>query len=167
MANAFSGDKEQLVPIIQAAIAHQGFAFINIISPCVTFNNAPGSTKAYDYMRQHMAASNHVDYVPPASEITAQYEAGSSKNVTMHDGSVVCLQKMDPKLDIHSRRSALSLMQEYKDEGKVLTGLLFIDPDSREVHDSMNTTTVPLRYLDRYTLCPGADALKGINQTMR
>ncbi|NQU39373.1 MAG: 2-oxoacid:ferredoxin oxidoreductase subunit beta [Lentisphaerae bacterium] len=167
VANGFSGDKEQLVPMIQAGIAHQGFAFINIISPCVTFNNSPGSTKAYDYMRQHMASSNVVDYVPRAEEITAQYEAGSSKNVTMHDGSVINLHKIDPHLDIYSRRSALALMQEYKDEGKVLTGLLFIDPDSCEVHDAMNTTQVPLRELSQDVLCPGAETLDKINQALR
>ena len=167
VANGFSGDKEQLVPIIQSAIAHKGFAFINIISPCVTFNNAPGSTKAYDYMRQHMAASNVVDFVPHAEEITTQYEEGTSKRVTVHDGSVISLQKLDPHLDIHSRRSALALMQEYKDEGKVLTGLLFIDPDSKETHEALNTTEVPLRELTKATLCPGADRLEVINQALR
>jgi 2-oxoglutarate ferredoxin oxidoreductase subunit beta len=167
VANSFSGDKQQLVPIIQAAIAHRGFAFINIISPCVTFNNVPGSTKAYDYIRQHMASSCTVDFVPPAEEITTDYEPGTSKNVTMHDGSVINLQKIDEKLDIHSRRSALELMQDYKAQGKVLTGLLFVDPDSQEIHETMNTARTPLRELNEDTLCPGVDRLEEINNLLR
>jgi 2-oxoglutarate ferredoxin oxidoreductase subunit beta len=167
VANSFSGDKQQLVPIIQAAIAHRGFAFINIISPCVTFNNVPGSTKAYDYIRQHMASSCTVDFVPPAEEITTDYEPGTSKNVTMHDGSVINLQKIDEKLDIHSRRSALELMQDYKAQGKVLTGLLFVDPDSQEIHETMNTARTPLRELNEDKLCPGVDRLEEINNLLR
>ena len=167
VANGFSGDKDQLVPLLQAAIAHKGFAFINVISPCVTFNNAPGSTKSYDYIRQHMASSNTIDFVPHAEEITAEYEAGSSKNITLHDGSTINLQKMDPKLDIHSRRSALALMKDYKAEGKVLTGLLFVDPGSQEIHDAMNTTATPLRELAEKQLCPGAAQLEKINQSLR
>ncbi|RKX38933.1 MAG: 2-oxoacid:ferredoxin oxidoreductase subunit beta [Verrucomicrobia bacterium] len=167
VAHSFSGDKEQLVPLIQAAIAHRGFAFIDIISPCVTFNNVPGSTKAYDYIRQHMASTNTVDFVPPEEEITTEYEPGTSEAITMHDGSVIHLQKMDGKLDVHSRRSALSLMQEYKGEGKVLTGLLFVDSDSQDIHETMNTTATPLRNLSEMELCPGSARLEEINQLLR
>ena len=167
VANSFSGDKSQLVPIIQAAIAHKGFAFINVISPCVTFNNVPGSTKAYDYIRQHMASTNTVDFVPAEEEITTNYAPGTSEVVTMHDGSSIHLQKMDEKLDIHSRRSALALMQEYKAEDKVLTGLLFVDPDSQEIHETMNTTVTPLRNLTEAALCPGSEQLEKINALLR
>jgi len=167
VANSFSGDKEQLVPLIKAAISHDGFAFINVISPCVTFNNAPGSTKSYDFIRQHMASSNTVDFVPLAEEITTEYPIGTSTSVTMHDGSVIKLQKVDPKLDIHSRRSALSLTQEYKAEGKVLTGLLFVDKESQNIHETMNTTSTPLRELDETKLCPGGSALEEINTLHR
>jgi len=167
VANSFSGDKVQLVPIIQAAIAHKGFSFINVISPCVTFNNTPNSTKAYDYIRQHMASTNTVDYVPPEEEITTDYAPGTSEKITLHDGSVIHLQKMDEKLDIHSRRSALTLMKDYKAEDKVLTGLLYIDPDSREIHETMNTTGTPLRNLTEKELCPGPDQLEKINAILR
>jgi len=163
VANSFSGDKDQLVPIIQAAISHKGFAFINVISPCVTFNNVPGSSKAYDYIRQHMASTNTVDYVPHAEEITTDYDEGTAEFVTMHDGSVINLHKLESKHDIHSRSSALSLMQEYKADDKVLTGILFIDKDSQEIHDTMNTTSTPLRELDETALCPGGEALEEIN----
>jgi 2-oxoglutarate ferredoxin oxidoreductase subunit beta len=167
VGQSFSGDKHQLVPLIKAAITHNGFAFINVISPCVTFNNAPGSTKSYDFIRQHMASSNTVYFVPYAKEITTEYDPGTSTNVTMHDGSVINLQKMNPKLDIHSRRSALALMQEYKAEGKVLTGLLFVDEESRNIHDIMNTTQTPLRNLSEKELCPGSEKLATINQALR
>jgi 2-oxoglutarate ferredoxin oxidoreductase subunit beta len=167
VANSFSGDKEQLVPIIQAAIAHKGFAFINVISPCVTFNNAPGSTKAYAYIRQHMASTNTVDYVPSAEEITARYNEGTDELVTMHDGSLINLHKLESEHDIHSRRSALKLIKDFKAEDKVLTGILFMDAESQEIHDTMNTTSTPLRELDETTLCPGRDALETINNIHR
>lgn len=167
VGQSFSGDKEQLVPLIKAAISHNGFAFINAISPCVTFNNTPGSTKSYDFIRQHMASTNTVDFVPLAKEITTAYPEGTTTNVTMHDGSVIKLHKMDPKLDIHSRRSALALMQEYKADGKVLTGLLFVDEESQNIHDTMNTTETPLRNLSDKELCPGSSKLEAINQALR
>jgi len=167
VANSFSGDKPQLVPIIQAAIAHKGFAFINVISPCVTFNNSPGSTKAYDYIRQHMASTNTVDFVPPAEEITTDYAPGTSEIVTMHDGSAIHLHKIETKHDIHSRRSALTLMKDYKAEDQVLTGLLFVDSDSQEIHETMNTTPTPLRNLTERELCPGAEQLEKINALLR
>ncbi len=167
VAHSFSGDKTQLIPLIRAAIAHRGFALIDVISPCVTFNNAPGSTKAYDYIRQHMASMNTVDFVPAAEEITVEYETDSSENVTLHDGSTICLHKMDESIDIHSRSSAINRMQESKAAGKVLTGLLFVDPDSQEIHDTMNTTDTPLNQLTEKELCPGAKTLEGINQSLR
>lgn len=167
VAHSFSGDKEQLVPLIQAAIAHSGFAFINVISPCVTFNNAPGSTKAYNYIREHLASTCTVDFVPFREEITTQYDPGTTETVTMHDGSHLNLHKMDVKLDIHSRSSALALIHEYKAQDKVLTGLLFVDPDSRDIHETMHTTATPLRELSAAELCPGAAKLEEINQLMR
>lgn len=167
VANSFSGDKAQLVPIIQAAIAHRGFAFINVISPCVTFNNAPGSTKAYDYIRQHMASTNTVDYVPDATEIIADYDEGTDEIVTMHDGSVINLHKLEAEHDIHSRRSVLRLMKDYTAEDKVLTGILFIDAGSQDIHETMDTTATPLCDLAEDKLCPGFDALETINDLHR
>src|SRR5256885_4443559 len=94
VAQSFSGDKTQLVPLIKAAMSHPGFAFINVISPCVTFNNNPGSTKSYDYVREHMEATATVDFVPVMHEITASYNEGSVQCVRMHDGSVLRLRKI-------------------------------------------------------------------------
>jgi 2-oxoglutarate ferredoxin oxidoreductase subunit beta len=165
VARSFSGDKEQLIPLIKAAISHQGFAFIDVISPCVTFNNNPGSTKGYEYVRDHLAATGTVDFVPMKEEITASYHSGSSKEVTLHDGSVVHLHKADEKLDIHSRRSALGLIKDYRAKDQILTGLLFMDPDSQELHDTIQSSHKPLRSLSELDLCPGNQVLKNINES--
>lgn len=167
VGQSFSGDKKQLIPLIKSALAHKGFAFINVISPCVTFNNTPGSTKSYDYVREHMAASNMVDFVPPAAEITADYEAGTVTQVKMHDGSVISLRKMESDLDVHCRTSALALMQRYRSQGDVGTGLLYIDKQSKDAHEILNTVKTPLRNLTEKELCPGAAALEKLNDSLR
>jgi 2-oxoglutarate ferredoxin oxidoreductase subunit beta len=167
VARSFSGDKQQLVPLLKAAISHPGFAFIDVISPCVTFNNNPGSTKAYEYVREHLEATGTVDFVPLREEITASYHPGSSQEVTLHDGSVVHLHKIDDKLDIHNRRSALDLIQEYKSQGKILTGLMYLDVDSSDLHETVDTVHRPLRSLSAAELCPGNTSLQNINASFR
>src|SRR6185295_3608089 len=127
VAQSFSGDKTQLVPLIKAALKHPGFAFINVISPCVTFNNNVGSTKSYDYVRQHVEATATVDFVPEMAEITTTYTEGSSKKVKMHDGSYVQLQKLAKDWDPMDRRSAMNAMQNAREKGEILTGLLYMD----------------------------------------
>src|SRR6478672_9852132 len=107
VAQSFSGDKEQLVPLLKAAMNHQGFAFINVISPCVTFNNNPGSTKSYDFVREHMDATATMDFVPYASEITANYEPGAIEDIQMHDGSHLVLHKLEQTWDPLDRISAM------------------------------------------------------------
>lgn len=167
VARSFSGDKKQLVPLIKAAITHQGFAFIDVISPCVTFNNNPQSTKGYEHVRDHLAATGTVDFVPMKEEITTSYHAGTSQEVTLHDGSVVHLHKTDDKLDIHSRRSALALMKDYKEKDQILTGLLYMDPDSQELHESIGSAGKALRKMSESDLCPGTKVLNNINDSLR
>ncbi len=167
VARSFSGDREQLVPLIKAAISHRGFAFIDVISPCVTFNNNPGSTKGYEHVRDHLAATGTVDFVPVKREIVTSYEPGESQEVTLHDGSVVHLQKADPELDLNSRRSALRLIKDYKAKDQILTGLLYMDEDSRDLHEIIGTSSKPLRDLDESELCPGQKVLDNLNQSLR
>lgn len=167
VARSFSGDKEQLVPLLKAAIKFPGFAFIDVISPCVTFNNNPGSTKSYEFVRDHLEATGTVDFVPMREEITTNYAPGSSQEVTLHDGSVVHLHKIDEKLDIHNRRSALDLIQEYKQNGKILTGLLYMDQEPTDLHETIGTVHKPLRSLGERELCPGNDVLQNINASFR
>ena len=167
VARSFSGDKEQLVPLIKAAITHRGFALIDVVSPCVTFNNNPGSTKSYEFVRDHAEATGTVDFVPMAKEITTDYEPGFSHEVTMHDGSTIHLYKMADDLDVFSRRSALNAMEDHREKGDILTGLIYMDKDSRDLHEVLETSRRPLNELDEADLCPSSQMLKNINASLR
>ena len=167
VARSFSGDKTQLVPLIKAAMSHPGFAFIDVISPCVTFNNNKGSTKSYDYVREHIDATSVLDFVPEEKEITIDFAEGSTASVKLHDGSKLQLSKIAPNWDSTDRRSAFDRLQEAKSRGEILTGLLYIDPESRELHDLMNTTEIPLNALREDDLCPGSEVLEEINAGLR
>lgn len=166
VARSFSGDKAQLEPLIKAGMSHNGFAFIDVISPCVTFNNTADSSKGYEFVREHMEATGKVDFVPVRSEITADYAPGFSQEITLHDGSVIHLYK-DDKLDCTSRSSAMSAIQKYQDKGQILTGLLYVDPDSRDFHKIQSTVKQPLSDLSEDELCPGSRALTAINASLR
>src|SRR5271167_579659 len=112
VARSFSGDKAQLVPLLQAAMHHPGFALIDVISPCVTFNDHEGSTRSYEYAREHYAEAVHADFVPPAREIAIDYPAGTTQSVTLHDGSRIVLRKVEPDYDPSNRASALAAIQQ-------------------------------------------------------
>jgi 2-oxoglutarate ferredoxin oxidoreductase subunit beta len=167
VARSFSGDKAQLVPLIKAALAHPGFAFIDVVSPCVTFNNNAGSTKSYDYVREHLDATSTVDFVPMHEEITTAYEEGEGKDVTMHDGSVIHLQKLQQDWDPNNRQSALNAVADAKARDEILTGLLFVDTESRELHDTIDTVQQPLNSLTEKELRPAVSALADINASLR
>jgi 2-oxoglutarate ferredoxin oxidoreductase subunit beta len=167
VAQSFSGDKTQLVPLIKAAIKHNGFAFINVISPCVTFNNNVGSTKSYDYVREHIEATSTIDFVPEMAEITTSYAEGSAKKVKMHDGSQIQLQKLANDWDPMDRRSAMNALQNAHEKGEILTGLLYVNEEGRELHDLIDTSSKPLNKMQRSELCPGNDKLKEINAGYR
>ncbi len=135
MARSFSGDKAQLVPLIEAALKHEGAAFIDCISPCVAFNNHEGSTKSFDFVREHNEAVNALDIMIPRSEITADYAPGTLEMITQHDGSLLRLRKLHPEYNVHDRIGALSYMQERHAAGEMVTGLFVqIDPNPRDVH---------------------------------
>lgn len=167
VAQSFSGDKTQLIPLMKAAIKHPGFAFINVISPCVTFNNNVGSTKSYDYVRQHIDATATVDYVPDAVEITAKYDEGSNKVVRLHDGSYLELHKLAQDWDPTNRLSAVNALHKAKMKHEILTGLLYMETETTDLHKLINTSDVPLNKLKEDVLCPGAGKLKGINEGLR
>ncbi|MDM7920732.1 MAG: 2-oxoacid:ferredoxin oxidoreductase subunit beta [Pyrinomonadaceae bacterium] len=167
VAQSFSGDKDQLVPLIKAAMSHPGFAFLNVVSPCVTFNNNPGSTKSYDYVREHMEATSTMDFIPIRREITADYDAGAVETLEVHDGSLIRLRKLATDWDPLDRFSAINAMQRAKQNNEILTGLLFVDPDSRDLHDILETTERPLNALSEADLCPGNAALETINAGLR
>ncbi len=167
VAQSFSGDKSQLVPLIKAAMSHSGFALINVISPCVTFNNNAGSTKSYDYVRAHNEALSRVDFVPIREEITTQYEESKVKLVEMHDGTVIKLHKISPQWDPQDKLSIVTALQHARNKDEILTGLLYIDNHSRELHDLLGTTNIPLNKLTEKELCPGNRLLQEINESMR
>ena len=167
VARSFSGDKEQLVPLIKGAMAHGGAAFIDVISPCVTFNNHGGSTKSYDYVRQHNEAVSRIDFMTPRSEITADYAPGEVVDVPQHDGSILRLRKLHADYDPTDRYAAMSYMNEHQSRGEVVTGLLYLDPLATDLHTALNTTHRPLNTLGRAELCPGVAALEKMNASLR
>jgi 2-oxoglutarate ferredoxin oxidoreductase subunit beta len=167
VARSFSGDKAQLVPLIKGAMAHGGAAFIDVISPCVTFNNHSGSTKSYDYVRQHNEAVSRIDFITPGSEIVADYPPGEVLAVTQHDGSVLNLRKLRDDYDPSDRYRAMTFIETHAARGEVVTGLLYLDPVVTDLHAALNTCSAPLNTLGVEQLCPGVAALQRINRALR
>lgn len=162
VARSFSGDKKQLVPILKAALLHRGFAILDVISPCVTFNNHDGSTKSYQHTREYVYEAVHADYIPPQSEITANYEPGSVTEVRLHDGSQMLLKKTDKGYDPACPTGAIKYIRDHQDKGQIVTGLLYINEDSKDMHELFGTTMTPLADVAYEKLCPGSQALEEI-----
>lgn len=162
VARSFSGDKEQLVPLIKAGLKHHGFALLDILSPCVTFNDHEDSTKSYAFTRQFYHPAIHTDFVPPAEEIQTSYADGGGVNVTLHDGSKILLRKVAQDYDPKDRTAAFSYIQDKLKQGEYLTGLLYIDESKPDFHDLSETTMHPLNALPYDELTPGAEKLQNI-----
>ncbi len=167
VARSFSGDKTQLIPLIKAGLKHKGFALIDVISPCVTFNNHEGSTKSYDYVRQHDEEVTQADLIHPRAEITVDYAKGSVIEVPMHDGSQLRLRKLEEDYDPRSAVHASAYIQEKQRLGEIVTGLLYIDESAEDLHDVLNTTDRPLKNLPYDDLCPGSAALTALNAELK
>src|SRR5438445_3592280 len=167
VARSFSGDKQQLTPLVKAAIAHQGAAFIDVISPCVAFNNHPGSTKSYDYVRDHNEAVNRLDFWPSREAITVDYTEGGVIEVPQHDGSIIKLRKLSASYDPTDRIGAQDQIAQAAVKGEVLTGLLYLAPDAEDLHAHLNTYAVPFNKLAEKDLCPGSAMLDKINAYLR
>jgi 2-oxoglutarate ferredoxin oxidoreductase subunit beta len=167
VARAFSGDKGQLVPILKAGLSHKGFALIDVISPCVTFNDHEGSTKSYLNTRKKMLPVIAADFVPAAAEITTEYAPGSAVSVQLHDGSTVRLRKLAEDFDTGDRQAAAAEVERHRQKGEVATGLFFVDTKSRDMHDISGTTDVPLSQVPYEKLCPGSAALDELQKSFR
>ncbi len=167
VARSFSGDKTQLVPLIEAAIRHKGAAFIDVISPCVAFNNHTGSTKSFDYVREHNEAVNRLDVITGRAPIKVEYAPGSVQVVEQHDGTKLALRKLDADYDVHDRVAAMGFLQKHTAKGQVVTGLLYVDPESEDLHAHLDTVDTPLNSLESDLLCPGSAALEKINASLR
>ena len=167
VGRSFSGDKTQLVPLIKGALAHQGTAVIDVLSPCVAFNNHAGSTKSFDYVRAHNEAVNRLDVIMPRAPIETEYAPGELTEVRQHDGSVLRLRKIDADYEITDRNSALAYLARKAVEQEIVTGLLFVDTESQHLHQSLETVQTPLNSLNEADLVPGSATLEKVNDSFR
>ena len=167
VARSFSGDKGQLTPLIKAAFRHKGAAFLDVISPCVTFNNHAGSTKSFDYVREHNIALNALDFIEGRDEIAVDYAAGATASVMMHDGGTIRLHKLADDHDAGDRAQAINVIERHRAAGEIATGLLYVNADAEDMHAILNTAARPLNSLSEKDLCPGSKALAAINASLR
>jgi 2-oxoglutarate ferredoxin oxidoreductase subunit beta len=167
VARSFSGDKEQLIPLIKAGIAHRGFALLDVLSPCVTFNDHEDSTKSYAHVREFRHPVVYTDFVVPAEEITAAYAPGEVTAVEMHDGSRLLLRKVAKDYNVLNRGEAIEYLRDRQRAGEIVTGLLYIDERGQDMHGIAGTTAEPLNRLPFELLCPGAEALSALQKRFR
>ena len=156
-----------MIPLLKAAISHKGFALVDIISPCVTFNDHSESTKSYAHTRQHYHQAVHVDYVESQKEITTKYAAGESVSVDMHDGSKVLLRKIDKEYNPTDRLQALNHIHKHQAQGEIVTGLLYINDHEPDLHALNDTSETPLRDLPYSQLSPGRKGIEKVNSKYR
>jgi 2-oxoglutarate ferredoxin oxidoreductase subunit beta len=155
------------VPLIKAGVRHRGFALIDVLSPCVTFNDHEDSTKSYAHAREFNHRAIHADFVPPAAAIKAAYDEGEMLPVEMHDGSHVVLRKVAKDYDAKNRGSAIEYIRARQRGGELVTGLLYIDESEPDLHEINGTVSVPLCRLPYEALCPGRDALTALQKRFR
>lgn len=166
VARSFAGDPKQVKELIKAALSHNGIAVLDIISPCVTFNNKDEATHSYAWGKEHEVALHELSYVPPAEEIMVEYEEGEATEVTMHDGSKVILKKLGPDHNPFDRSAAMRLLEEANAKQWLLTGLIYINPDQPSLRDIYNLTNTPLNRLPEERLRPRPETIKMVNDLM-
>jgi 2-oxoglutarate ferredoxin oxidoreductase subunit beta len=167
VARSFSGDKKQLHAIMKAAIAHHGTVMLDVVSPCVTFNDHEGSTKSYKYMKDHDEPLQEISFVPHFEDITVEYEPGSAVDVTMHDGSHLHLRKLEEEYDPTDRIRAITRLHEAHDKGEVLTGVFYVNTKAPNFVDLLNMTDQPLATLPETVVRPGPKALETVMEELR
>jgi 2-oxoglutarate ferredoxin oxidoreductase subunit beta len=160
VGRSFSGDKKQLLTMLKAALAHKGTVMLDVVSPCVTFNDHEGSTKSYKYMKDHEEAITELSFVPHFEDISVEYEPGTSIDVTMHDGSKLHLRKIEETYDPTSRTAAIARLAEAAEKNEVLTGVFYVNTQAPTFVDMLNLVDEPLATLPESTIRPGPDALK-------
>lgn len=157
VARSFSGDGAQLVPLLQAALAHRGTAVLDVISPCVTFNDHEGSTKSYAYLKEHDVPLQELDFIPRQTEVTVDYPEGSAVDVELHDGSHLRLRKLGREHDPRDRLQALTVLDRARADGEVVTGLLYLNPEAVDLCTREHLPELPLRDLGEAELRPGRE----------
>jgi 2-oxoglutarate ferredoxin oxidoreductase subunit beta len=167
VARSFSGDKRQLQVILKAAIAHHGLSIIDVISPCVTFNDHEGSTKSYSYVKDHEEALHELDFTPSFQEISVEIPEGETRDVEMHDGSHLRIRKLHRDYDPTDRLAALMLLEEAEAKGEVLTGVLYINTAKPTFIDMLNMVDEPLATLPESRVRPGRAALEEAMEELR
>jgi 2-oxoglutarate ferredoxin oxidoreductase subunit beta len=167
VARAFSGDKQQLNAILKAAIAHRGCAMIDVISPCVTFNDHEGSTKSYNYMKDHEESLGEIGFVPFFEDIAVEYPPGTTKTVKMHDGSQLVLSKLPEDYDPSNAFDGLRRLAEARKHEQVLTGIFYVNPQGKDFISLLNLTEEPLATLPQELVRPGREALEEIMEALR
>ena len=167
VARSFSGDKKQLLSLLKAALAHRGTVMLDVISPCVTFNDHEGSTKSYAYVKDHDDPVEEVSFVPYFEDIAVDYEPGTTQEVTMHDGSKLYLKKLEEDYDPTDKIAALKRLHETSRRGEFATGLIYIEPDRDDFLTQLNVVDEPLATLPLSRTRPGPEALEEIMEGLR
>jgi 2-oxoglutarate/2-oxoacid ferredoxin oxidoreductase subunit beta len=166
VGRSFAGDPKQAKELIKAALSHKGIAVLDIISPCVTFNNKDVSMHSYAWGKEHEVALHELAYVPPAEEIMVDYEPGEVKEVTMHDGSRVILKKLEHDYDPTNRAEAMRILEEANAKQWLLTGLIYINPNQPSMQDIYQLTNTPLNRLSQERLRPKPETIQTVNDLM-
>src|SRR5277367_5112054 len=167
VGRSFSGDKRQLSAMLKAAIAHKGTVMLDVVSPCVTFNDHEGSTKSYKYMKDHEEPIQEISFVPAFEEINVDYDPGTTVQVTMHDGSRLRLSKLEEDYDATNRIKAISRLHEAHEKGEVLTGVFYVNPEAPSFIDMLNMTEQPLATLPASVTRPGREVLEQAMEELR
>jgi len=167
VGRSFSGDKRQLHAMLKVAIAHRGTVMLDVVSPCVTFNDHEGSTKSYKYMKDHDEPLQEVSFVPVFEDISVEYDPGSTVEVTMHDGSRLRLRKLEEDYDPTDRIKAITRLNEAHEKGEVLTGVFYVNPKAPSFVDLLNITEQPLATLPESVVRPGREVLEQVMEELR
>jgi len=167
VARSFSGDKKQLTSILKAAISHRGTCMIDVISPCVTFNDHEGSTKSYAYAKDHDEPMGEINFIPYFEDITIEYEPGASREVKMHDGSTLILHKLEPEYDPHNRVHALEVLHESNMKGEFVTGVIYIEPDREDFLALLDLPDQPLATFTQEQTRPSKDVLDEVMASLQ
>ena len=167
VGRSFSGDKRQLSAMLKAAVAHRGTVMLDVISPCVTFNDHEGSTKSYKFMQDHDEPLQEINFIPSFEDIDVEYDPGTTLEVPMHDGSRLRLRKLEEDYDPTDKVHAVTRMNEAKRDGEILTGVLYVNPDAPTFLDMLNLTDDPLATLPQSVVRPGKEVLEQVMEELR
>ena len=166
VARSFAGDPKQVKELIKAAISHKGIAVLDIISPCVTFNNQDTALHSYAWGKEHEVALHELSYVPPAEDIMVDYDEGEAKEVTLHDGSRIILKKLGHEYDPHDRTAAMNILEEANEKQELITGLIYINPGKPCLVEMHNLTDTPLNRLPEHRIRPPRETINRVNDLM-